>query len=411
MLDLLANEIGVELPEAFEELFTPARYKAFWGGRGGAKSRSFGRALLVQSLAQPLRILCAREVQKSIKDSVKRLLDDDIERMGLGHFFESTETEIRSRIGGLFIFAGLKANVETVKSTEGVDICWCEEANTLSQHSVDVLIPTIRKDGSELWFSWNPDKETDPVDRMFRGKNPPPDAIIRKVTFEDNPWFPDVLKREMEWDRRRDPEKYAHIWLGDYQRHSEARVFKNWRVDTYDVPKDARPYYGADWGFAIDPSVLVRCWIVGRTLYIDQEAYEVGCPIDKTPALFDKVEGARRWPVTADSSRPDTIDYMRTHGYPHIQAAKKGPGSLEDGVEFLKSFDIIVHPNCRHVIDELTTYSYKVDKLTGEVLPVLDDKKNHTIDSVRYAAEQVRVFSGGVVYGTPEAEFVVHGTA
>src|SRR5262245_46410886 len=144
------EKVPIELPEAFRDLWTPTRYKAYWGGRGGAKSRSFGRALLLQSLGRPLRVLCAREVQKSSKDSVKRLLDDDIERMGLGHFFESTETEIRSRIGGLFIFAGLKTNVDTVKSTEGVDICWCEEANTLSQHSIDVLIPTIRKDGSEL---------------------------------------------------------------------------------------------------------------------------------------------------------------------------------------------------------------------------------------------------------------------
>jgi phage terminase large subunit len=358
-----------------------------------------------------MRILCAREVQKSIADSVKRLLDDDIERMGMGYFFDSTLTEIRGANGSLFIFAGLKTNVDTVKSTEGIDIAWVEEANTVSQASLSTLIPTVRKEGSELWFSWNPKDAKDPVDSMFRGQHPPPDAIVRKVTFEDNPWFPDVLRKDMEWDRKRDPEKYAHIWLGEYQRNSEARVFRNWRIDSFDVPADARPYYGADWGFAIDPTVLVRSWIIGRTLYIDQEAYEVGCPIDKTPALFDKVEGARKWPITADSSRPDTIDYMRSHGYPHIQAAKKGPGSLEEGVEFLKSFDIVVHPNCKHVIDELTMYSYKVDKLTSEVLPVLEDRHNHTLDALRYSAEQVRAFLGGMVYGTAESEFVVHGTA
>jgi phage terminase large subunit len=403
--------VKAELPDAFADLFTPSRYKAFWGGRGGAKSRSFGRALLIKSMQQPLRILCAREVQKSIKDSVKRLLDDDIDRMGLGEFFESTETEIRSRIGGLFIFAGLKTNVDTVKSTEGIDICWCEEANTLSQHSINTLIPTIRKDASELWFSWNPDQESDPVDKMFRGGCPPPDAIVRKVTYEDNPWFPGVLRKELEWDRSRDPEKYAHIWLGDYVKNSEARVFRNWKIDSFDVPKGARPFYGGDWGFAIDPTVLVRCWIVGRTLYIDQEAYEVGCPIDKTPALFDKVEGSRKWPITADSARPETIDYMRRHGFPHIQPARKGPGSLEDGIEFLKSFDIVVHPGAKHAIDELSSYSYKTDKLTGEILPVLDDKKNHVIDAIRYSCEQVRAFDGGTVYATPTEDFLVSGRA
>lgn len=354
------------------------------------------------SLERPLRVLCAREVQKSIADSVKRVLDDDIERMGLGHFFDSTLSEIRTAIGGLFIFAGLKSNIASVKSTEGVDICWLEEADTISQHSIDVLIPTIRKDGSELWFSWNPDSEKDPVDKMFRGATPPPDAIVRKVTWEDNPWFPSVLQKEMEWDRGRDPEKYAHIWLGEYVKNSEARVFRNWKIDTFEVPKGARPYYGGDWGFAVDPTCLVRCWIVGRTLYIDKEAYEVGCPIDKTPVLFDKVDGAKKWPITADSARPETIDYMRRHGYPHIQGARKGPGSLEDGVEFLKSFDIIVHPDCRHASDELGAYSYKTDKLTGEVLPALEDKKNHVIDAIRYALEGMRVMDGGLVYGADE---------
>ena len=331
------------------------------------------------SLQRPLRVLCAREVQKSIADSVKRLLDDDIERMGLRSFFDPTLTEIRTAIGGLFIFAGLRSNIEAIKSTEGIDIAWIEEANTVSQASINTLVPTVRKEGSEIWFSWNPSNEKDPVDKMFRGATPPPDAIVRKVTWEDNPWFPEVLRKEMEWDRSRDPEKYAHIWLGEYVRNSEARVFRNWKIDTFEVPKNARPYYGGDWGFAVDPTCLVRCWIVGRTLYIDQEAYEVGCPIDRTPALFDKVEGAKKWPITADSARPETIDYMRRHGYPHIQSARKGPGSLEDGVEFLKSMDIIIHPDCRHISDEFGNYSYKTDKLTGEVLPVLEDKKNHCI--------------------------------
>jgi phage terminase large subunit len=386
------------------------------------------------SLERPLRILCAREVQKSIADSVKRLLDDDIARMGADGFFDSTLTEIRTAIGGLFIFAGLRSNIETVKSTEGVDIAWVEEANAVSQSSMDILIPTIRKEGSEIWLSWNPKDKKDPVDKMFRGGTPPPDSIIRKVTWEDNPWFPDVLRKEMEWDRQRDPDKYAHVWLGEYLKNSEARVFRNWRIDTFEVPRGARPYFGGDWGFAIDPNVLIKAWIVGRTLYIEEEAYAVGCPIDKTPFLFGGADdayliekntqawkaltkaeregwkgipGARKWPITADSARPETIDYMRRHGFPHIQAARKGPGSVEDGIEFLKSFDIIVNPACVHTIDELTLYSYKVDKLTGEVLPVLEDKKNNVIDSLRYAAEGVRVMDGGMVYATPETDIII----
>jgi phage terminase large subunit len=254
-----------------------------------------------------------------------------------------------------------------------------------------MLRPTLRREGSELWFSWNPRSEKDPVDTLLRGPDriQPPDAIVIEANWRDNPWFPNVLREEMERDRRRDPDKYKHIWLGEYQSHTEARVFRNWRIEEFDTPADARFYFGADWGFSVDPTVLIRSFIVGRTLYVDDEAYGVGVEIDRTPALFDKVEGARLWPIRADSARPETISYMNRQGF-KITPARKGAGSVEEGIEFLKSFDIIVHPRCRHTIDELSLYSYKVDKLTDEVLPVLDDRKNHVIDALRYAVESLR---------------------
>jgi phage terminase large subunit len=199
-----------------------------------------------------------------------------------------------------------------------------------------------------------------------------------------------VLRAEMEYDRKRDPEKYAHIWLGEYQRNSETRVFKNWKVEEFDLPAGAIRRLGADWGYAIDPSVLVSCSIEGKRLYVDHEAYMVGCEITQLPDLFDRVPDARKWFITADSSRPETISYMRHHGYPKINSAIKGPRSVEEGIAFLQSFDIVVHPRCKHVIDELTLYSYKQDKLTGVVLPILEDKHNHCIDSLRYACEGAR---------------------
>jgi len=371
-------------------------------------SHFYCEALVEEMLTQHTRVACLREVQSSIKDSVKQLVEDKIKKLGVEPLFKITQVEIVGPNDSLMVFKGLKnQTAASIKSLEGFNRAFVEEAQTISQHSLDMLIPTIRAPGSQLWFGWNPFSPTDPIDRLFETNKDDPDFTCVPVTYADNPWFPDVLRRDMERDRARDPEKYHHVWLGGYQKNSEARVFKNWRVDTFKVPDGARPYYGGDWGFAIDPTVLVRIWIVGRTLYIDQEAYEVGCAIDKTPALFDTVEGARQWPITADSARPETIDYMRRHGYPHIQGARKGPGSLEDGIEFLKSFDIVVHPRCTHTIDELTSYSYKVDKLTGEVLPVLDDKKNHVLDAVRYSAEQVRVFDGGTVYETTESDIVI----
>lgn len=385
-------EITADLPEAFEQLFQPARYKAFYGGRGSGKSHSIATALLIAAFESPLRIACYREIQKSIRDSSKRLLDDKIALMGLSHFFDSTLNEIRGKNGSLFIFGGLRSNPEAVKSTEGLDIAWIEEAATVSQTSLDILIPTLRKPGSELWFSWNPRFATDPVDNMFRCGEPPPNSVIVKANYSENPFFPDVLRDEMEWDKRRDPDKYKHIWLGEYQSNSEARVFKNWRIgdrDEFTEDPMRRYYYGADWGFSVDPTVLVRCYLNGRTLYIDKEVYKVGCEIDATPTLFDKIPGSRKWPIRADSARPETISYMQRQGF-NIVPALKGAGSVEDGVEFLKSHDIVVHPECRHTIDELSLYSYKVDKLTNEVLPVLEDKSNHVIDACRYALEGAR---------------------
>lgn len=387
----------VTLPDVFAFLFDetaddggPVRYRATFGGRGSAKSHSIALALILKAAQKPLRVLCAREVQKSIRDSVKRLLDDKIEACGLQGFYQSTDTEIRAPNGSLFVFAGLKGNANGIRSLEGIDIAWVEEAAAVSQASLDTLVPTIRRPGSEIWLSWNPNLEKDPVDAMFRGVHgAPPGSIVRQVNYVDNPWFPEVLRRDLEYDRRRDPDRYAHVWLGGYIKNAQARVFRNWRVEDFETPYGAEFRFGADWGFSVDPTVLVRAFLQGRTLYVDYEAYAVGCEIDETPALFETVPGSTQWKITADSSRPETVSYMRRKGF-NIASAVKGPGSLEDGVQFLKSFDIVVHPRCQHTIDELTLYSYKIDKVTAEVLPVLEDKQNHVIDALRYALEALR---------------------
>jgi phage terminase large subunit len=243
---------------------------------------------------------------------------------------------------------------------------------------------------SELWFSWNPNLPSDPVDVLLRSEITPPGAVVVEVNYRDNPWFPEVLQKEMEYDRSRDPDKYAHVWLGEYQRNSEARVFRNWTVEEFEARPGTIFRLGADWGFSVDPSVLVRCYLDGNRLYVDYEAYQVGCEIVNLPELFMSVPESEKWPITADSARPETISYMKSHGFPRILPAVKGARSLEEGVEFLKSFDIVVHPRCQHVIDELTMYSYKTDPLTGKVIPVLEDKHNHCVDAVRYSLEGAR---------------------
>lgn len=412
----MARTVDLQLPKAFGFLFADqaddgraVRYRVSHGGRASAKSHSIATALLLKGAQSPLRILCCREVQHSIRDSVKRLLDDKIKALGLLGFYESTDTEIRAPNGTLFMFTGLKGNADHVRSMEGVDIAYVSEARRVSQSSIDTLVPTIRKERSELWFDFNPYDAKDPVDVLFRGPNgPPPGSLVRQVNYTDNPWFPEVLRREMEWDRARDPDKYAHIWLGGYLRNSTSRVFRNWRVEEFETPYGAEFKFGADWGFATDPTVLVRGFLKGRTLYVDFEAYAVGCEIDETPALFETIPGATEWLITADSARPETVSYMRRRGF-NIRSAIKGPGSLEDGVQFLKTFDIVVHPRCQHTIDELSLYSYKVDDKTLEVMPVLQDRDNHVIDALRYALEALRRSRVGFAYAEEEQEDVGRG--
>lgn len=374
-------------------MLQPSRYKGIYGGRGSGKSHAIAELIIESHLLDPERkTVCIREVQKSIKMSVKALLEQKIEKLGVGSYFEVQESQIKSKKGtGVIIFAGMQNHTaDSIKSLEGFDCAWVEEAQSLSQRSIDLLRPTIRKPNSELWFTWNPYLEKDPIDVLLRGPTPPPDAITAKVNYMDNPWLPDVLKEEMEYDRGRDPDKYAHVWLGEYVRNTASRVFNNWRVEEFETAKDAMFRFGADWGFSVDPTTLVRCYVEGRTLYVDYEAYQVGCEIIDTPDLFYTVPEAEKWPIIADSARPETISHMKKNGFPKIMPAIKGAGSLEDGIEWLKSYDIVVHPRCQHVIDELTLYSYKVDETTGGVLPVLEDKNNHVIDALRYACEGLR---------------------
>lgn len=344
-----------------------------------------------ENIREKLDNVCLREVQKSLEFSVKKLLEHKIEAMNAGWHFEIQDKRILTKQGGVIIFEGLQNHTaESIKSLEKFNRAWVEEAQSLSQRSLDILRPTIREEGSELWFSWNPNLPTDPVDSLLRSDKPPPRSVIVEVNYEGNPWFPVELQEEMQYDRERDPDKYAHVWRGGYQEHAEARVFRNWSITEFDIDVAAVKRQGADWGYSIDPTVLIQCYIVGRTLYVPYEAYRVGCDIMDTPDLFFTVPEAERWPITADSARPETISHMRKSGFPKINPAVKGPKSIEEGVAYLQSFDIVVHPRCKHLADELRLYRYKTDPLTNKILPILEDKNNNCIDALRYACEGAR---------------------
>lgn len=218
-------EFPAEFPRKLQFLEQPHRYKVLYGGRGGAKSWGIARQLLVQGAKRRLRILCARETQKSITDSVHTLLKDQITKLGLSSVYTVTNHAITASNGTNFAFIGIRQNVSNMKSFEGCDICWVEEAQTVSKHSWEVLIPTIRKEGSEIWISFNPELETDETYKRFI-TNPPPQAAVHKVNWSDNPWFPDVLKREAEHLKAKDPDAYQHVYEGMCKQTVEGAIYK-----------------------------------------------------------------------------------------------------------------------------------------------------------------------------------------
>ena len=277
-------DLIIETAPVFEPLLMPSRYKGAHGGRGSGKSHFFAELLVEENIREKLDCVCLRETLKSLEFSVKKLIEHKIETLNAGSYFEVQDRRILTTRGGVIIFEGMQNHTaDSIKSLEGFDRAWFEEAQAASQKSLDLLRPTIRKSGSEMWFSWNPDQPTDPIDQLLRGEGLPPGAVVVEANYTDNPWLPDELVAELEFDRKRDPDKFANIWLGQYLQHSQARVFKNWRTEEFERPPGAIFRFGADWGFSVDPSVLVRASIEGNILYVDHEAYLVGCEIIQLP--------------------------------------------------------------------------------------------------------------------------------
>jgi phage terminase large subunit len=409
--------VSLEIPTArwALPLLEPARYKGAKGGRGSGKSHFFAELAIEEMVCDPdLRFVCIREVQRSLKFSAKSLVEGKIGSLGVGEHFEVLNSEIRRRGGrGVMIFEGMQDHTaDSLKSLEGFGRAWAEEAQSLSKRSLDLLLPTIRMDGSEIWFSWNPDQPDDPVDTMFRGLAgddfPLTDGVARgdgytlvHNSYPLNPFCPDTTLDEAERMRALDSDAWEHIWLGAYNVKSDAKVLAGkYVVEDFDVPQDRfgeptwdGPYHGADHGFAMDPRVLVRCWIGphkrwgANCLYVEHESYHVKLGIDKTPAKWaEDVPGFAGYVLRAEAAEPGTNDYLKRHGVPRIEGVKKWQGSVEDGIAHLRHYDkIVIHARCPNAAEEARLYSYKIDKRTGDILPQIEDRHNHVWDSVRYA--------------------------
>jgi len=385
----------IKLPPKLVPVFSPPRgamqYRGAYGGRGSGKSFNFAKMAAIWGYVEPLRILCTRDLQISIKESFHAELKAAIDsEPWLAAHYDVGVDYLRGRNGTEFLFRGLRHSIGSIKSMAKIDLTIVEEAEDAPESAWLALEATVfRQPKSEMWVIWNPSLDGSPVDERFR-KNPPGRSLIVEMNHGDNPFFPAGLEelrvREQE---RLDPATYAHVWEGAYLQNSDAQVFANkYRVAEFapDAGWDG-PYFGIDFGFAQDPTTAVKCWVNNETLYIEHEAGKVGLELDDTAAhIAERVPDIAMHASRADSARPESISYLKRHGLPRIEGVKKWPGSVEDGIQHMRSYrEIIIHPRCTGTVREFLLYSYKVDRMSGDVMPAVVDAMNHFIDAIRYA--------------------------
>lgn len=395
----------IEIPPKLVPVFTgQARYRGARGGRGSAKTRTFAlmtavRAYMYAQQGISGTILCGREYMNSLEDSSMEEVKQAIKAIPwLEANFDIGEQYIRTKCKSVwYTFAGLRHNLDSIKSKARILIAWVDEAEGVSEIAWQKLNPTVRADDSEIWITWNPEKEGSPTDIRYWQKMPD-NAKIVEMQYFDNPWFPQVLEDERLSDRARlDDATYAWIWEGQYRKNSKAQILAGkYRVEEFDPGAGwDGPYFGIDWGFSSDPTAGVKLWIHEQILYVEYEAGKVGMDNDDIAEhMVKRLPGIKEHAVRADNARPETISHVKSRGkgpsyrenLPRIEACVKWPGSVEDGIAHLRSYkEIVIHPRCTNWLDEARKYSYKVDRLTGDVLTDIIDKNNHWIDATRYA--------------------------
>lgn len=391
------------MPQKLARVFDfskPVRFRCAYGGRGSGKSYSFALAAAVRGVMMASEgkagvILCGREYMNSLDDSSMAEVKAAIASLPwLSAAYDVGEKYIRTRDGRVrFVFAGLRHSLDSLKSKAKILIAWVDEAESVSESAWLKLMPTVREEGSEVWATWNPERDGSPTDKRFI-KSPPDSMLIAEVNHDDNPWFPSALEQQRLDDQERlDPQTYAWIWEGAYLQNSERQILAGkWRVAEFEVSKDwDGPYYGLDYGFALDPTAAVEAWIDGDVLLIRREAGGVGIELDDTaPMLIKAMPGIVNHACRADSARPESTRHLNRHGLPRVASVKKWSGSVKDGIQHLRSYrEIVVHPDCREVAKECRLYQYKIDRLSGDIKPDPEDANNHYLDALRYALQPI----------------------
>lgn len=379
------------IPIEFKRLFDEDwREAAIYGGRGSLKSHTVARYLLIEARRSKKRIACFREFQNSITESSHQLLEDLIDKYKL-HEFKVTDNSIVNQLNGSdFLFKGLHNNEQSIKSIEGIDIAWVEEAQTVSKRSIDVLTPTVRGDKSKIIYTYNRLEEEDPVHKrlVIEGR---PNTLIINVNYDTAMkygWFPEVLRIEMEDDKARRPALYRHKWLGE-PNTSEGRIYNGWDLDIEDIPREAKLVrYGVDFGYSIDPTVIVAIYSYNGMYILDEVVYQKGLS-NKT--IADILMNKERCLVVADSSEPKSIDEIANYGI-NIVGAKKGQGSVNQGIQWVQELKIGLTRRSIKTKAGYLNYRWALDK-DEKPLNVPDDsihEWSNSMDAIRYGLDSFR---------------------
>jgi len=423
-MEIEAGVVDAKFPEQLDFLFQPHRYKITYGGRGGTKSWGYARALLILGINKKLRILCAREIQRSIKDSVHRLLCDQISLLGLGANYRILETAIVGTNGTAFAFAGLSTQtIESVKSYEGFDIVWFEEAQVAKKRSLDILIPTIRKEGSEIWISFNPDLESDEIFERFI-KNTPPDSVVKFLSYKDNPWPTKVMEQERLHCKTTDPEGYKNIWLGLCRPAVEGAIFYNeiakaeseGRVCNVPYDQMLKTHLVLDLGWDDSLGVALVQRHISEIRIIEYiEVSHTSLPVMSNELRTRPYNWGRVWLPAADgfsktliSSGKSAFDIMKSLRWDVAKRKEVGEASVEEGLRIARikfgqmyfdknktaaskspeSTTTDFHPTERHhrLVESVKRFRRHISTTTDASGAPVRDLAKHGGDVVRYIA-------------------------
>lgn len=386
----------IDVPEKLIPIFnSDKRFIVLYGGRDSSKSHTIARLLVLKALSKQCLILCTREIQKSIKTSSYALLVDIINKYNFDKLFEITIDEIRClKTGSKFIFEGLRSNVANIKSKEGIDYCWVEESNTVSFESWRVLIPTLRKEGSQFFISFNPDSLDDPVYDMFI-TNSRPDSLVIKINYDDNPFLSDTSKKEIEYMKEHDPDLFDWIYNGNIRHTTESTILTNIIIHNFDIDINRQHLFGEDFGYN-DPNAVINCYIYDDELYICREFYKNCLDPEQLKYEMIVIDWLLNQHIVYDSSQPAMGKMLNSTGRFHCSPARKNIGNpVKEGLYkyymalYLKHFKKIhIHQtNCPNAQREFTKWSWDQDK-NEVILDKVRDKDDHTVDATIYALER-----------------------